>query len=183
MAKVKKIERTGEFIPENFDEIASQLNSQQSVKSTKQSIRISLSKENSEKFKTALNTFILKTGNVYYMHRKDFFRMILLEIVEDLKATEAYYQAEESTFKDFIKRPGRRWGERTIPTQELTFVIFGSYEDDTLQLYDNVCYSLAKKENMKNMSEYSTSYFFVDIINFIELKSKYLYKKFKLSNL
>lgn len=44
MAKIKKIERAGEFIPENFDVIASKLN-EQSVKNKKQNIRISLSKK------------------------------------------------------------------------------------------------------------------------------------------
>lgn len=182
MAKIKKIERSGEFIPENFDVIASKLN-EQPIKNKKQNIRISLSKKNAEKFKTILNTFILRTGNVYYMQRKDFFRMILLEMVEELEASKNYYQAEDTTFKNFIKRAGRRWGERVIPTQELTFIIFGSYEDNTLQLYDNICYSLAKNENMKHMSEYSTSYFFVDILDFIERKASYLYKKYKLNSL
>lgn len=181
MAKVKKIER-GEFIPENFDVIATKLN-EQPVKSKKQNIRISLSKENAERFKTALNTFILKTGNVYYMQRKDFLRMILLEMSEELKKTNDYHLSEKTAFKDFIKRAGRRWGDRAISSKELTFVIFGSYDDNTPQLYDDVCYSLAKKENMERMSEYSTSYFFVDILNFIEYKASYLYKKYKLNSL
>lgn len=181
MAKIKKIER-GEFIPENFDVIATKLN-EQPIQSKKQNIRISLSKENAERFKTALNTFILKTGNVYYMQRKDFLRMILLEMSEEFKKTNDYYLSEKTVFKDFIKRAGRRWGDRAISSKELTFVIFGSYDDDTLRLYDDVCYSLAKKENMGRMSEYSTSYFFVDVLNFIESKATYLYKKYKINKL
>jgi len=36
MAKTKKIERVGEFIPENFDVIASKLNEDFSIKNKKQ---------------------------------------------------------------------------------------------------------------------------------------------------
>ena len=183
MAKTKKIERVGEFIPENFDVIASKLNEDFSIKNKKQNIRISLSKEKSEKFKYLLNMFIIKTGNIHYMQRKDFLRMILLEMINEFNQTNSSYPAKDTSFKEFIKRAGRRWGERTISSKELSFIIFGGYDDDTLQLYDDVCYSLAKKENMQRMSEYSTSYFFIDIINFIEEKSSYLYKKYRINKL
>ena len=183
MAKNKKIERVGEFIPENFDVIASKLNEDFSPKNKKQNIRISLTKEKSDKFKYLLNMFIVKTGNVYYMQRKDFLRMILLEMIDEFNQTNSFFPAKDTAFKDFIKRAGRRWGERTIPSKELSFIIFGGYDDDTLQLYDDVCYSLAKRENMERMSQYSTSFFFIDIINFIEEKSYYLYKKYKIKKL
>lgn len=183
MAKIKKIERVGEFIPENFDIIASKLNEDFSAKNKKQNIRISLSKEKSEKFKYLLNMFIIKTGNVHYMQRKDFLRMILLEMIEEFKQNNSFFPAKDTSFKDFIKRSGRRWGERTISSKELSFIIFGGYDDDTLQLYDDVCYSLAKRENMQRMSQYSTSFFFVDIIKFIEEKSSYLYRKYRIKKL
>lgn len=52
-------------------------------KNKKQNIRIDLTKEKSEKFKYLLNMFIIKTGNVHYMQRKDILHIIFLEMIDD----------------------------------------------------------------------------------------------------
>ncbi len=178
MGKSKQEEVNEDFSFGNISKASSEFN--KPVKKVRSVMNIRISKQVYYDFVKLHSRFIAETGLFESMgDKKEFWRLSLLEMKARLEEDSAYVKAPDG-FANMVKRPGRRpLGSRNHLKGELTGTSFGNYDDDTLAIYDDIMYSLALKEKMENLKEYSRSYFFYDIFQFLEKNISRLIKKHK----
>lgn len=135
-----------------------------------------------EKIQTTLERlyfkFLLETKNTEFRLKKDFFRIMLLEMEERLKANNAYVEAPKNSI---VMKAGRRSlkGDRVILKADKIMIAFRPYNDDTLQKFHNISHSLMLMDNMENIKQYSRTYFFIDILDFTQQNITEIIKKYK----
>lgn len=180
MAKSKQDEISEDFSFGNISKASSKFNKKADKEKGKAVMNIRVTKQAYYDFGKLHSKFIAETGLFDSMRdTKDFWRVVLLEMKESFSKTNSYAIATES-FSNMVKKPGRRpASSRQDPNEELMATSFGNYDDDTLELYDNIMYSLAMKENMENVKTYSRSYFFYDVLSFLQGSIKGLIAKHK----
>jgi len=124
--------------------------------------------------------FIAETGLFEKLSEsKSFLSFTLQEMKTDFETKKSFSEATDS-FSKMVKRKGRRpTGERNNPNDEYVPIVFGNYSDDTLSIYNDLMYSLALEDKMEHVKTYSRSYFFYDVISFLETNIKQLIKKNK----
>ena len=132
-------------------------------------MNMSVSRKDDATFKLAYRKFLNETEKYQeYDSLKSFFRLVLQEFILKLKK-EGNFEKAPKDFVEMVRRKGRRAnGSRTLETKDKIVLSLGMYSDDTDKLLDDVMYSLAKKEKMHSMLEYSVNYFFFDIADFME---------------
>ena len=138
-----------------------------------------------ERYKMAHLKFLTYSTEIYsrYVHNKNFFKLIINEMIEDLKEQEEDYTADKEFLKLITKKGrGRDKGVRFVNKEDLATFRIGDFEEDDniKELFYNVMFSLAKKENNKNKSQYSISYFMLDIVEYVEANLEKIYLKLKI---
>lgn len=117
-----------------------------------------------------------------FLYQKVFFSMLIQEMVEDLKSKEKYFEAQENFINVLTRRGGgREKGQRYVEPKDLATFQLGYFPegDNTYELFYNVTFSLAKNEDMQNINQYSASYFFLDVVLFLEKNFNSLVRKYK----
>ena len=114
-----------------------------------------------EKFDKTFAKYILCVKNLGTFPKKMFFRLILKKYKEYLKEKDMYLEANPSILKNLISKSGRRTGKTNSKS-----ILFGTYQDDTLNLFQNIAYSIAQEEQMKNINDYKKEYFFLIILDY-----------------
>lgn len=180
MGKNRQEEINEDFSFVNISKASSKFNTPAKNPKSRRMMNIRVSKQAYYTFSKLHSRFIADTGLFESMRdTKDFWRLSLLEIKEHLENSNAYNKVPES-FSNMVKKSGRRpAGSRRYLKDDLLATSFGNYEDETLEIYDDVMYSLALKEDMVHVKEYSRSYFFYDILHFLEKNIDFLIKKHK----
>lgn len=118
-----------------------------------------------------------------YRYLMSFFTMVLKEFIDDFKKSKEFYKADNK-FLEYISRKGqRKKGSKSLNNDpdKMRVLVIGTYKDndETKEMWKDVIYCIAKKENMENMLEYSASYFFIDVIDYIEKNKERLIEKYK----
>lgn len=146
----------------------------------KTQMNIRVSKQAYYTFDKLQSRFTADTGLFDAMREsKEFWRLA----IEELKCyliKQGKYSIAPKNFSNMVKRIGRRpKGGRYHLKEDIVVTSFGTYNDDTLSIYDNIMFSLAKQENMEHLREYSRSYFFYDVVDFLEQHIEELILKHK----
>lgn len=130
------------------------------------SINIETTPEGVTLFNEIYGQILYKTQNISYVHKKDIFKILLNEYNKYLKENGIYLVAPEGF--NIIRKTGRRpaGGEKFVKSATKRAILFGTYQDETSQIFNNIVYSIVMKERMKNMHEYSKNYFFIEILKY-----------------
>lgn len=178
--KGKQEEVSEDFSFGNISKASSQFSNTSKKEKGKAVMNIRVTKQAYYDFGKLHSMFISETGLFDSMRdSKDFWRTSLLEMKRHLEENNNFAIASES-FSNMVKKPGRRpAGTRYSSSDQLLGTTFGNYDDDTLEIYDNIMYSLALQEDMEHVKEYSRSYFFYDVLNFLEKHINTMIKKYK----
>lgn len=140
----------------------------------KNAITLKLSIENRDRVDKLFYKLLLDTENHLFRFKNSFFRIIIQEMIEELQSKKVYVSSPEST-------PAIRKGKRVINglPKELITVTFSPFNDDTVELFHNLCHSLMLQDGMQNIKYYSRSFFFLQVLDFIEKNYKGIVKKYK----
>lgn len=161
-----------------FDEVASQINNEPK-KQKKYGISIRVNQDVITRYENGFNEFVKRTGNFNYIRKKDFLKLIVSEMVEELKQENAYLQMIPE-FEKTLKKQGRRPSSIMENKNPEISLFFGYYTPEEEQLFKNMMYSIAQKEMMKNIHMYSHNYFFVQILRYLEANIQTICRKYKL---
>lgn len=155
------------------------LNIQQKAEQGSYRLQINTSKVLTNRFKLLYTTFLDLTKQfALYSNLGDFFRIAIVEQSYHLKEKNIYKIANKD-FLQKVKKSGRRpQGGRDIKVEDRINMGF-IFEDDTKDIFDNIIYSLAEAENMKNIPYYTVGYFFEDILQFLEENIEQISSKYK----
>lgn len=176
MAK-KKIERVSIRL-DNIAFAEERLNVKEESKQ-RYRLQINTSKALTNRFKLLYTTFLDLTKQfALYSNLGDFFRVVIVEQCNYLREKNLYKVADQ-TFLKKVKKSGRRpQGGRDIKLEDRMNMGF-IFEDDTREIFDNIIYSLATAENMRNIPYYTVGYFFEDILLFLEENIQQISEKYK----
>lgn len=172
MAKAEKKERKLITSLPNLNEVDKNFNIEDKSSNKKSSyqIQIRTTQELIDKLKFLHISFLGRTENYSeYRYLMTFFSKMVQDFLDDLKEKSFYYVSNKEFIKYITRKGQRRKGERTTDKNEdARMLILGKYTDNTKDNLNDLMYSLAKKDNMVHMGEYSANYFLIDIIKYIE---------------
>ncbi|MDO4764273.1 MAG: hypothetical protein Q4A00_07830 [Flavobacteriaceae bacterium] len=128
-------------------------------------IYIHIDEQTREKFDKNFSRYIFSVRNLGTFPKKLFFRLMLEKYKEFLESQNLYFQTDnESIIKNLLSRKGQRTGRTNAKP-----ILFGTYQDNTLEIFQNISYSIARSENMENVNSYKKEYFFVTVLDhFVE---------------
>lgn len=174
----KKIERVSIKL-DNITFAQENLNAQIKQDNNSYRLQINTSKELANRFKIQYSRFLEITKQfALYSNLGDFFRITIIEKSNSLKEKNLYKIADKA-FLQKVKKSGRRpQGGRDIKLENRINMGF-IFEDDTQDIFDNIIYSLAESENMRNIPYYTVGYFFEDILIFLEENIDQISEKYK----
>lgn len=180
MAKKAPIQRDNiSFSFKKVDEVASQIN--EGAKPKKKSITIRIHPDNLEEWENLYKKFLVGTGNIQYLKKHLFFKLIIQEMILKLQQENNFFQIKDDPkYSELVVGKIGRRNENTasVRQKDATFIGY-TYYDDTIEQFKNMSFSLAKKENYANMGGYSRNYFFYKMIEFTKENLKELIKKYK----
>lgn len=143
------------------------------LKTQKYSISFEASISHIQLFEKQHIQFLYRTQNMNFKEKKNFFRL-LVQIYEDfLKSEERLLKSPEQAL---LKNKGRRAKENS---NEKKAILFGVYQDDTKQKFDDVCYSLMVQNQWEDLAKYNRDYFFRILLDYFKEHSKEIIKRYK----
>lgn len=145
----------------------------QAPKTQKYSISFEASLSNIEWFEKQHIEFLYQTQNMHFKEKKNFFRLLVHLYQEYLKGEEKLLKSPQEAL---LKNKGRKAKENT---NEKKAILFGVYQDDTKQKFDDVCYSMMVKNHWKDLHQYNRDYFFNLLLSHYQEHRKEIVKTFK----
>ncbi|MFJ1367002.1 hypothetical protein ACILDU_11255 [Capnocytophaga canimorsus] len=115
-----------------------------------------------EKIDTTFAKYLYSVRKLGAFPKKKFFRLMLEKYKSFLEEQNLYIVNENrEIIKNLIGKGGRRLGKTNSKS-----ILFGTYQDDTLEIFENVAYSIAYNEQMKNVNDYKKEYFVLKILDY-----------------
>lgn len=129
--------------------------------------------ENFKKFENLRLYLYENTKNYQFAFKNKYFSIIVEEFKELLNSNNAYKTTTDTNL--VIKRGRRRIDEdKTYKTLSI-----GNIPQETYQEFINIGYSIITLEKNENADKYSTYYYMVKILNFIEKNTANIISKYK----
>lgn len=129
--------------------------------------------ENFKKFENLRLYLYENTKNYQFAFKNKFFSIIVEEFKELLNSNNAYKTTTDTNL--VIKRGRRRIDEdKTYKTLSI-----GNIPQETYQEFINIGYSIITLEKNENADKYSTYYYMVKILNFVEKNTANIINKYK----
>ena len=129
--------------------------------------------ENFKKFENLRLYLYENTKNYQFAFKNKYFSIIVEEFKELLNSNNAYKTTTDTNL--VIKRGRRRIDEdKTYKTLSI-----GNIPQETYQEFINIGYSIITLEKNENADKYSTYYYMVKILNFIEKNTANIVSKYK----
>ena len=129
--------------------------------------------ENFKKFENLRLHLYENTKNYQFAFKNKYFSIIVEEFKELLNSNNAYKTTTDTNL--VIKRGRRRIDEdKTYKTLSI-----GNIPQETYQEFINIGYSIITLEKNENADKYSTYYYMVKILNFIEKNTANIISKYK----
>ncbi len=129
--------------------------------------------ENFKKFENLRLYLYENTKNYQFAFKNKYFSIIVEEFKELLNSNNAYKTTTDTNL--VIKRGRRRIDEdKTYKTLSI-----GNIPQETYQEFINIGYSIITLEKNENADKYSTYYYMVKILNFIEKNTANRISKYK----
>lgn len=171
MAK-KEIKPRGVFeLTQTLDKINDKINlpaEEPQIEETKKtSIVFFTTLENITSFNKLYSKFMLEVETVNPFFKHQFFRLIILNYVENLKKKDAYKEANAKKLESIISRSGRR-AQSINGDKPSKNMLLGKYSDDTLDLFNNVVFSIVSQDPDVNYMDYNKAYFFEILLKYAE---------------
>lgn len=129
--------------------------------------------ENFKKFENLRLYLYENTKNYQFAFKNKYFSIIVEEFKELLNSNNAYKTTTDTNL--VIKRGRRRIDEdKTYKTLSI-----GNIPQETYQEFINIGYSIITLEKNENADKYSTYYYMVKILNFVEKNTANIVSKYK----
>lgn len=129
--------------------------------------------ENFKKFENLRLYLYENTKNYQFAFKNKYFSIIVEEFKELLNSNNAYKTTTDTNL--VIKRGRRRIDEdKTYKTLSI-----GNIPQETYQEFINIGYSIITLEKNENADKYSTYYYMVKILNFVEKNTANIISKYK----
>lgn len=129
--------------------------------------------ENFKKFENLRLYLYENTKNYQFAFKNKYFSIIVEEFKELLSSNNIYKTTTDTNL--VIKRGRRRIDEnKTYKTLSI-----GNIPQETYQEFINIGYSIITLEKNENADKYSTYYYMVKILNFIEKNTANIISKYK----
>ena len=129
--------------------------------------------ENFKKFENLRLYLYENTKNYQFAFKNKYFSIIIEEFKELLSSNNIY---KTTTDTNLVIKRGRR---RIDENQTYKTLSIGNIPQETYQKFINIGYSIITLEKNENADKYSTYYYMVKILNFIEKNIANIISKYK----
>lgn len=129
--------------------------------------------ENFKKFENLRLYLYENTKNYQFAFKNKYFSIIIEEFKELLSSNNIY---KTTTDTNLVIKRGRR---RIDENQTYKTLSIGNIPQETYQEFINIGYSIITLEKNENADKYSTYYYMVKILNFIEKNIANIISKYK----
>lgn len=129
--------------------------------------------ENFKKFENLRLYLYENTKNYQFAFKNKYFSIIVEEFKELLSSNNIY---KTTTDTNLVIKRGRR---RIDENQTYKTLSIGNIPQETYQEFINIGYSIISLEKNENADKYSTYYYMVKILNFVEKNTANIINKYK----
>lgn len=129
--------------------------------------------ENFKKFENLRLYLYENTKNYQFAFKNKYFSIIVEEFKELLSSNNIY---KTTTDTNLVIKKGRR---RIDENKTYKTLSIGNIPQETYQEFINIGYSIITLEKNENADKYSTYYYMVKILNFIEKNTANIISKYK----
>lgn len=129
--------------------------------------------ENFKKFENLRLHLYDNTKNYQFAFKNKYFSIIVEEFKELLNSNNAY---KTTTDTNLVIKRGRRRIDQSKTYKTLSI---GNIPQETYQEFINIGYSIMAFEKNENADKYSTYYYMVKILNFVEKNTANIINKYK----